>query len=230
MHESVHTEKSFRNHVNANQIWIIINLFRLVDDPPIGIPIGVLNLSEKGKNNPNLIWVNMIPKRFLCVWRELKNNKLTRTGKTPMIRGINLSYRDASLRPRWNPLYHHSTIVLRGLRGPFIGYTWLPKEVNLSDNQYFYFFPVGLKLTANNCAHGEKHFLNLVHPNRIWIVIYTFQMTASCTKRSPETPDAGRQQPLKPLTVVKMMDTSLELARWNKLIFCLVFAFLNLVK
>ena len=42
------------NLVNPNQIWIVITLFP-INLTPIGVPIGVLNLSEKCNHNPNLV-------------------------------------------------------------------------------------------------------------------------------------------------------------------------------
>ena len=38
-----------------------------IDLAQIRIPIDVLNLSENGNYNPNLVWINKIQKRFLRV-------------------------------------------------------------------------------------------------------------------------------------------------------------------
>ena len=68
-----HTEKSFRNLVNSNQIRIVITLFR-EKSTAIGIPIDVLNLLENDNYNPNLVWINKIPKKFLPVRKNINKS------------------------------------------------------------------------------------------------------------------------------------------------------------
>ena len=65
---SAHTEKSFPNLVNLNQIWIVIFPSASIDLPPIGVPIGVLNLSENGLITIQILFgVIRFRKIFLCV-------------------------------------------------------------------------------------------------------------------------------------------------------------------
>ena len=60
------TEISFWNLGNPNQIWIVITLLRQIQyQSELRL---MLNLWEKGNFNPNLVWINKIPKRFLCAW------------------------------------------------------------------------------------------------------------------------------------------------------------------
>jgi len=43
---SMHTEKSFRNVVNPNQIWVIGNYHFPIDLAPIGTPIGFKSIGK----------------------------------------------------------------------------------------------------------------------------------------------------------------------------------------
>ena len=42
-----------------------------IDLAPNGIPFAVLNLSENGNCNPNLVWIKKISKIFLCVYQSI---------------------------------------------------------------------------------------------------------------------------------------------------------------
>ena len=58
--------------LNLNQIWIVITpVFNGRLSTANGIPSAVLNLSEMCDYNPNLVWINKIPKRFLCEYDTL---------------------------------------------------------------------------------------------------------------------------------------------------------------
>ena len=61
----VHKEKSFWNLVNSNRIFIVITIFRCIQlKSEFRL---VLNLSENGNYRPALVWINKIPKQFLCL-------------------------------------------------------------------------------------------------------------------------------------------------------------------
>ena len=60
--DGLHLEKYFLNLVESALIWIVLNLFRLIWHwAEIRL---VVNQSEKGNYNPNLVWFDKIQKKF----------------------------------------------------------------------------------------------------------------------------------------------------------------------
>jgi len=59
---------------NSNLVWIKPAAF------PIDLPLNgfrlILNLSEKDNYNPNLVCINKIPKRFLCLCSRIGIDRL----------------------------------------------------------------------------------------------------------------------------------------------------------
>ena len=59
---SVHTQT---NHIKGNRNQIVFNIFRLIWDQT---ELHLVQIqTENGKYNQNLVWINQIQKRFLCV-------------------------------------------------------------------------------------------------------------------------------------------------------------------
>ena len=63
---STNTEFFFQNLVNPYKIWIVITIFKYIEHQTEFHL--VLNLSQNGNYNQNLVWINKIPKTFLCVY------------------------------------------------------------------------------------------------------------------------------------------------------------------
>ena len=59
----LHTEKYFLNHVNHNQIWIVITILWYIWHQT------EFRLAANGNLNPNLVFIINIQKIFLCAYR-----------------------------------------------------------------------------------------------------------------------------------------------------------------
>ena len=89
--------------------------------------------------------------RFLCVYAAMP-------GKTTAYSYPRECRLSASWGPNWghprSPLYHHSTIVMEGLKGVLIWATILPRDASLSHNQCEFFLSGSLH-NERVCSFNE---------------------------------------------------------------------------